>query len=167
MTGAAERAAIRVPFGGETDVGRLARRAGAVVVDALIVGLALALAAVAVALLGGSPPSAGQWGVPLVYLGYHAGFEGTVATTPGKRLLGLTVVGEDGSPCGPWAAAIRTVCRAVDGIGFYILGVAVALATDGDRRLGDLAAGTRVVPAGDTGDTSDAAEESVGDRPER
>lgn len=162
MTRVKNRATVRSFLGGGTDVGRLARRAGAVVVDALIVGVALALAAVALALLVGEPLSGGRWGVPLVYLGYYVAFEGTVATTPGKRLLGLTVVGEDGSPCGPRKAAIRTICRAVDGVGFYLVGLAVAVVTDGDRRLGDLAAGTRVV---DAGDTADATDEHVDGRP--
>ncbi|MES3162253.1 MAG: RDD family protein [Halorubrum sp.] len=152
MTGAAERTTIRAPFGGETNVGRLARRAGVVVVDALIVGLALALATAVIGLLGSGSPSVGRWGVPLVYLGYYVAFEGTVATTPGKRLLGLVVVGPGGSSCGPRRAAIRTLCRAVDGVGLYLVGFAVAIATEGDRRLGDLAAGTRVVNAEESGD---------------
>ncbi len=152
MTVSGSQIASRLPLGDGTNAGRLARRAGAVVVDALIVGLVLALAAVALRLFLGGSPSAGRWGVPVGYIGYYIAFEGTVATTPGKRLFSLAVVDEDGLPCGPRKAAVRTVCRAVDGIGFYIVGVAVALVTDGDRRLGDLAAGTRVVDADDSAD---------------
>jgi uncharacterized RDD family membrane protein YckC len=37
------------------------------------------------------------------------------------------------------------VLRAVDGAAFYLVGAAIAVLTDGDRRLGDVAAGTQVV----------------------
>lgn len=98
-------------------------------------------------------PLVGLWVIgPAWGLGYYVCFEGTTGQTPGKRLFGLMVLGRDGSPCTLRAAAIRTVLRAVDGAAFYLVGAAVAVLTDGDRRLGDVAAGTQVVTRG--GDTS-------------
>lgn len=135
----------RSRLGGGTDEFRLIRRAGAVVVDAVAVGLAVGLVAVAVSLVVGELTVAGGWGFPVVYLGYYAVLEGVSGRTLGKRAFGLVVVEADGTSCGPRAAAIRTACRVLDGIAFYLVGLVVALVTDGDRRIGDLAAGTRVV----------------------
>lgn len=131
------------------DAGPLLRRGGAVVVDALVVGLLLGLAGVALSILAGVAPLSGRWVFPIAYLGYHVVFEGAFARTPGKRLFGLVVLGSDGSPCGSRAAAVRTLLRVVDGAVFYVVGAAVVVLTDGDRRLGDHVAGTRVVHDGD------------------
>lgn len=126
------------------NTGRLARRAAALVVDALLVGLLFGLAAAAAALFPGASPLANRWSLPVAYLLYHVGFEGTYGYTPGKRLVGLVVVRDDGAPCDLQAAAIRNVLRVVDGALFYLVGLAVVLVTDRDRRIGDLVAGTTV-----------------------
>jgi uncharacterized RDD family membrane protein YckC len=76
------------------------------------------------------------WAVPLVAEPLTGG------STPGKRLLGLTVRGADGSPAGLRALLVRNAWRGVDMVpGAYGLGV--LLAARGER-LGDLLAGTRV-----------------------
>ena len=50
---------------------------------------------------------------------YFAVSEGVFATTLGKRLFGLRVVrADDGRPCGPFAAVVRTLLRLVDNILF-------------------------------------------------
>ena len=55
----------------------------------------------------------------------------------------LRVVRADGRPAGMREIAVRTVLRVVDGIGLYIVGLIVMLATGQRRqRLGDMAAGT-------------------------
>jgi uncharacterized RDD family membrane protein YckC len=66
--------------------------------------------------------------------------------TPGKKLMGLRVVNDDGTPVSRWASVTRNLLRAVDflpvlyGIGF----IAMLLNRD-FKRLGDLVAGTVVV----------------------
>ena len=156
------------PTDAGTNTNLLARRCGALLVDGLlvstlVVGTVLALGVVGKRLLwlvGG--PFTGPFGSPVLtvltsplvvfwvvgpawFVGYYVLFEGTTGQTPGKRLFGLVVLGCDGSRCTVRAAAIRTVLRAVDGAAFYLVGAAVAVLTDGDRRLGDVAAGTQVV----------------------
>ncbi|WP_281194535.1 RDD family protein [Halorubrum sp. F4] len=133
----------------DTDAGLLLRRGGAVVVDAMLVGLLLGLAGVALSLLAGVAPLSGRWTFPIAYLGYHVALEGLFARTPGKGLLGLVVLERDGSSCGPRAALVRNLLRLVDGAAFYLVGAAVVALTDGDRRVGDHVAGTRVVRDGD------------------
>jgi uncharacterized RDD family membrane protein YckC len=66
--------------------------------------------------------------------------------TPGKRLLGLMVLNDDGSPV-RWSAALtRNLLRAVDFLPFlYAAGLAAMLMNRDFKRLGDLAAGTVVV----------------------
>ena len=82
---------------------------------------------------------------------YHFAMESGGGQTVGKKLMKLRVVLADGRPAGMREIAVRTVVRVVDSIGFYIVGLIVMLAT-GERRqrLGDLAAGTKVVDASAT-----------------
>ncbi len=65
----------------------------------------------------------------------------------GKALLGLRVVREDGGRAGAGAIVARTLLRIVDALPLlYLVGFVAVLATGQRRaRLGDLAAGTRVV----------------------
>ena len=66
--------------------------------------------------------------------------------TPGKRLLGLMVLNDDGSPVRWPAALTRNLLRAVDFLPFlYATGLAAMLVNRDFKRLGDLAAGTVVV----------------------
>jgi uncharacterized RDD family membrane protein YckC len=68
--------------------------------------------------------------------------------TIGKRLYGLRVIGEDGSPARFTAVLIRNLARLVDFIpSFYGLGLLVMIVSPRSQRLGDLAAGTYVVRA--------------------
>jgi len=66
--------------------------------------------------------------------------------SPGKQLLGLRVVHDDGTPVG-WAASLtRNLLRFVDFLPFaYGLGILSSLNHPAFKRLGDLAAGTLVV----------------------
>ena len=82
---------------------------------------------------------------------YHFAMESGDGQTVGKRLMKLRVVLADGRPAGLPEIAVRTVLRIIDGIGGYIVGLIVMLATGQRRqRLGDLAAGTIVVDASAT-----------------
>lgn len=86
------------------------------------------------------------WG--MVVLGAVIGFYGMVfeavmATTPGKRLLGLTVVTESGDRCRLSGAIIRNLMRVVE---FQLLPIVIfVFITPSRQRVGDLMARTVVV----------------------
>jgi len=73
--------------------------------------------------------------------------------TPGKRLLGIAVLNDDGTPLRWPGALTRNLLRAADFLPFfYGIGLITMLANRDFKRLGDLAAGTVVVyqsPASD------------------
>jgi uncharacterized RDD family membrane protein YckC len=83
----------------------------------------------------------------IVYLGYHPLLETLQrGTTPGKRMAGLRIVGDDGGPPTTAALLLRNLFRLVDMLpGFYALGLTVMLVSRHQTRIGDLAAGTAVV----------------------
>jgi len=75
-----------------------------------------------------------------VYYVYHWGVKGA---TPGKRLLGLTVVAEDGSePIGLSRAVVRVLGCLLSGL---TLGIGFLMIAFGGSGLHDRLAGTRVV----------------------
>jgi uncharacterized RDD family membrane protein YckC len=84
-----------------------------------------------------------------VFWGYYMLFEAVWnGQTPGKRLAGVRVVKDDGSPVGFLAVLVRNLVRIVDLLPFfYALGTLSILLTRKGQRLGDLAAGTVVVKA--------------------
>lgn len=66
--------------------------------------------------------------------------------SPGKQILGLRTVHDDGTPVGWGASLIRNLLRFVDMLPFgYLLGLVSCLSHPQFKRLGDLAAGTLVV----------------------
>jgi uncharacterized RDD family membrane protein YckC len=66
--------------------------------------------------------------------------------SPGKRLAGLRVVRDDGTPITFTDSAVRNIVRLVDLLpGLYTVGLLVAFFSSQSKRLGDLAAGTIVV----------------------
>lgn len=66
--------------------------------------------------------------------------------TPGKKMFGLRVLMEDGTPIGWGASFIRNTLRVVDFFPLlYATGIVTMLLEGAGRRLGDLAAGTLVV----------------------
>lgn len=66
--------------------------------------------------------------------------------TPGKQLLGLRVVHDDGTPVGWSASLLRNLLRFVDMLPFgYSVGAFACLQHPFFKRLGDLAAGTLVI----------------------
>lgn len=84
----------------------------------------------------------------LTYWGYAVAFElGMRGQTPGKRLMGLRVLREDGLPVGLRESALRNLLRAIDmQPGFlYVVGAVALMVDPRGRRLGDLVAGTLVV----------------------
>jgi uncharacterized RDD family membrane protein YckC len=133
------------------------RRIGAFIVDGVLFGIVFVVAALAT---GGGHSGHGRaslhlTGTPfLVYLVawflYFTICESTTGQTLGKRVAGVRVVGADGLKPGLGQAAARNVLRFVDTLPiFYIVGlISIAVTGDGRRqRVGDIAAGTRVVRA--------------------
>jgi uncharacterized RDD family membrane protein YckC len=68
------------------------------------------------------------------------------AATPGKRLMGLHVIMDNGLPITPAASFIRNLLRVVDLLPmFYGFGLIGVMFRTDNKRIGDLAAGTLVV----------------------
>ena len=66
--------------------------------------------------------------------------------TPGKRVVGLRVLHDDGTPVGWTAALVRNIMRAADFLPlFYGFGLLTMLKAAHFKRIGDIAAGTVVV----------------------
>jgi len=88
-------------------------------------------------------------GVFLITWFYGVGWEVlNRGRTPGKQLLGLQAVREDGTPIGIGASILRNFLRVVDWLPYcYALGLLSMLIDSSFRRLGDLAAGTLVTYA--------------------
>ena len=84
-----------------------------------------------------------------VYLAYFVVLEGLWSRTPGKFFQGLVVRKLDGSPCGWKAALIRGALRAFEVNPILLGGLPaglVVISTERKQRIGDLLAGTLVVP---------------------
>ena len=122
-------------------------RALAFAVDLAIRGLLLGLLFVVFALLGKLGMGLGAIVTFLLTWWYMVLFEVlNQGRSPGKQLLGLRVIHDDGTPVG-WAASLtRNLLRFVDLLPFgYALGILSCLNHPAFKRLGDLAAGTLVV----------------------
>jgi len=87
----------------------------------------------------------------LIFAGYFILFEWFWnGQTPGKRLLKLRVIREDGRPITFWEALARNLLRIFDAVpGFiipvYSVGLITIFASRRDQRIGDIFAGTVVV----------------------
>jgi len=87
----------------------------------------------------------------LVFAGYFIVFEWLWnGQTPGKRLLKLRVIRDDGRPLTLWEAIARNllrICDAVPGfiIPIYSVGLIVIFLSGRDQRVGDIFAGTVVI----------------------
>ena len=87
----------------------------------------------------------------VLWSGYFAVFEWLWnGQTPGKRMLKLRVIREDGRPVTFWEAAARNLLRIFDmmpwvGIPFYSIGLISVFLSSRDQRVGDFVAGTVVV----------------------
>jgi uncharacterized RDD family membrane protein YckC len=130
----------------------------AILLDVLIQS-AVALAAFFVfllfsATLGKAGPKSSMWvGAFLIlfyfllYFGYYAFFEIVWnGQTPGKRKVGIRVIKDDGRPLTPAESIGRNLMRIVDWLPlFYGVGIICAFFSKGNKRLGDLVAGSLVV----------------------
>lgn len=87
----------------------------------------------------------------LVFAGYFILFEWLWnGQTPGKRLLKLRVIREDGRALTLWEAVARNLLRIADAapgfvVPIYSIGLIVIFLSDRDQRLGDIFAGTVVI----------------------
>jgi len=84
----------------------------------------------------------------LIVSSYFAFFEWIWnGQTPGKRLLKLRVIREDGRPITFWEAAVRNLLRTFDMMPapFYSIGLISVFISLSDQRVGDMVAGTVVV----------------------
>jgi uncharacterized RDD family membrane protein YckC len=81
-----------------------------------------------------------EWFYPVLFEVYRNG------ETPGKRMFGLRVLNDNGTPVGWGPSLVRNLMRAVDFMpAFYAFGLVSMLFNRDFKRLGDLAAGTVVV----------------------
>lgn len=125
-------------------------RARAWLLDALIRIVILGLAVQGLAFLGEFGGGlvlvamfAIEWLYPVLFEVYGGG------ATPGKRMSGLVVLHDDGTPVGWPASVVRNTVRFVDFLpAFYATAFVAMLIDPSSRRLGDLAAGTVVVYSG-------------------
>jgi len=125
----------------------LVPRALAFTIDLLIRGAILAIVYLVLGLFGQMGTGLATIALFLVTWWYMVLFEVlNQGRSPGKQLLGLRVVHDDGTPIG-WPASItRNLLRFVDLLPFaYTLGIISCLSNRAFKRLGDIAAGTLVV----------------------
>lgn len=150
-----DRVSISTPEGLEIELNLagLGSRIAASMIDALILGVVLILAAFGIFGLAdrlSSPLLAIGFGwlvVMLITIGYFVAFETfNEGRTPGKRAVGIRVIGVDGQPVRFGPSLVRNLLRIVDLFpALPILGPISILVSDRNQRLGDLAAATLVV----------------------
>jgi len=131
-------------------------RLGAYLIDAIILGVAMVVIMVPVGILTAiigpkSPGSAAVVGVVgwLLCMGVGIGYLlvpwARSGTTPGKKILKIRIVREDGvEPLGFPKAGLRLLGYLAGGMVFYVGFIMIAF-TDGHKGLHDMIAGTKVV----------------------
>ena len=125
----------------------LPSRALAFAFDLGVRGIIMGILLVPLALLGNVGVGLGSLLLFLVSWWYMVLFEVlNQGCSPGKRVMGLRVVQDDGTPIGWSASLIRNLLRFVDMLPFgYSLGALTCLQHPNFKRLGDIAAGTLVI----------------------
>jgi uncharacterized RDD family membrane protein YckC len=129
-------------------------RAGAIVIDSLLLAVVWFIVAV---ISGGTHAGHGSAGAhtgsstTLLVLGitllYFFVAESLTGQTLGKKLTGIRVVRRDGGKAGAGAIFVRTLLRVIDALpAFYLLGLVTILLSGKSRRqrIGDIAANTVV-----------------------
>lgn len=151
----------------EFSVAGIGSRAIACILDYTIQGIAFTVAMFVLALVAdmtppppasapapGATPRGEVWTMAIFALvlfvcqwGYFTLFEAFWdGRTPGKRILNLRVIQQNGRSISFLDAFSRNLLRIVDGLpGFYLVGIVFLFATRRSQRLGDMVAGTLVV----------------------
>lgn len=81
-----------------------------------------------------------EWFYPVLFEVFRRG------QTPGKKVLGISVINDDLTPVRFGASLVRNLLRSADFLPFlYLFGLATMVSNSRFQRLGDLAAGTLVV----------------------
>lgn len=95
--------------------------------------------------------------------GYYILFEYFAAgRTPGKKLLGLRVLHDNGQSITFLSAFMRNILRLIDMLpGFYFVGLLMIFLHPKHKRIGDLAAGTIVVYEGKRSKQKNALEKEI------
>ena len=126
-------------------------RAGAVIIDTIILGVVLGILGFIIDLASQNAQGT-QGALGVVYLlafiisfGYFIVMEAMWGATLGKMLLGLRVVKTDGSPISWSESVIRNLLRIIDGLFYYLVGAILIWTSPLRQRLGDRAAKTVVV----------------------
>jgi uncharacterized RDD family membrane protein YckC len=80
-----------------------------------------------------------------IYFGYYIYFEiAWRGQSPGKRVMHIRVIDENGQPVSNASVFIRNLIRVAD-MGLAVIGLLVMLVEPREKRIGDLAAGTLVI----------------------
>lgn len=143
----------RPPERNDSDV--IGARIGAQIIDTIAAVVVFFVAIMLFGGLGGSTGSEGAAGGGIL-IGIFMGFVGSVfyglllegvwdGYTVGKKLFGIKVVKEDGSPCDLGAAFVRNLLEIIDGFFYYLVGFIAMALSDKRQRIGDRLAGTVVV----------------------
>ena len=145
-----QSSSVRVQF----DMAHMIRRVLAQLIDMLIVGIlgfvaafvmVFILARVGVIYSEGPAIGMSLFVFGVVVLLYFTLTE-SGGKTPGKSMVGIQVVDENGEPPGLERSLVRNLLRFIDLLPFYYMGGFISIAlTARQQRLGDLAAGTFVV----------------------
>lgn len=121
-------------------------RACAWAIDAVIRGVLYLVLAMLLGLLGGLGIAVMLIGFFLIEWFYPVFFELRSGATPGKQMMGILVIQDNGTPVQAQASVIRNFLRTADFLPFlYGAGLVTMLTNREFKRLGDLAAGTLVV----------------------
>jgi len=141
----------------------LGQRIVAAIIDAIIVGIAVAVVSGVFMFSGlgmfGPPRMWHMFASPWVWapwmwlvgllipVGYYTYLEGTSGQTIGKRIVNIKVVKADGSRCDMSSAFLRSILRIIDSLFIGIVGIIVISTTEKKQRIGDIVANTIVVKA--------------------
>ncbi|HSJ29230.1 MAG TPA: RDD family protein [Acidimicrobiia bacterium] len=150
-----DRISISTPEGLEIELNLagLGSRIGAALIDALLLGLLVVLAAFGIFGLVDRFPDPmlaigiGWLMLMVLVIGYFVAFEAlNDGRTPGKAAFSIRVVGVDGAPVGFGASMVRNLLRLVDLFPLFpLLGPIAILASSTNQRLGDMAGRTIVI----------------------
>jgi uncharacterized RDD family membrane protein YckC len=131
------------------------------IIDAVVLGVVFVIMS---ALFGESESSSGDGGASfevnlsggpfiiflLMSLAYYLFPEAMTGQTLGKKIMRLKVVSLDGGTLSWGKVAMRTILRIIDGFPWiipYLVGIISIAVSKKQQRIGDMAAGTRVVRA--------------------